>query len=193
MQIRVLLTALCLFACSVSEGTSVPDAAQELSKFSASVDIPSGPLDIYVSAVDFRDDFLGSGTATYSAGGMWTLVGQKTLRTALMLPVGMSIVDLQYSVNRASGQTSAALISSKSFGSGAAGNLVVIGGSQPAPGTWGTSTGISPGTPHQIQPGFIYTLTFGTVGTGTTLFDGVRITVQDLFSCSTSIPSCVDR
>lgn len=138
----------------------------------------NGPRDIYISGAEFCDDLVGSGTAVYGTGGIWTL-GDRHIRAPLVLPVGSTILDVRISVNSTSGHFPLARIQRRSFGDGGAlfDGDAITSGTKPAAGSWGIS---SQGGSSVILGGFIYTIMLQTGGgAGTTLFDGVKLTIQD--------------
>lgn len=148
--------------------------------------ITSGAQDIFIGADAFSDSGVGSGTATLSTANIWTFVNDRIIILALMLPVGTTITDLRISANRGSGTTQLGAIQRRSFGDGGfafISNVIETDISfLPTAGVWTIGPGpFAPSArpaPYTTITGAYYFLRVQQGGTGTSQFDGVRLSIQ---------------
>lgn len=147
--------------------------------------VTSGPRDIFIGGDAFFD-LSGAGSATLNNTGSWTIVNYRTIATGLVLPAGTVVNDIRLSSNQGTGTFIFASITRRSFGDGGAaangGNTGIIMATSEilTHGSWTISPAsgsILPG-PITIQSGYYYTLYIDQAGTGTSLSDGVKLTIE---------------
>lgn len=146
--------------------------------------LAGGPQDVFVGADAFSDAGIGSGYAL-RAVSQWTFVNDRRLSINLSLPAGTVITDLRISANRGSGTTQFGFIQRRTFGDGGYGSTSNVIETDisffPQSGVWTIGPGpVSPSAhpaPYTVVLGSYYTLFVQQGGVGTSLFDGVRLSI----------------